>query len=344
MRLLFRSSFDRWTGYGNDAVDIACAMSALGVDVVPWADGLQAGLPSMFTRLLEKSPFQEFDAVLQFAPPFDVRPWDLTRYAEKRFAWTMWERTPMLASDFEGKGDRWSENRWEGLTKVFVTNPMNVEALGAVDAVTPMAVVPCGVASWPLLQRGDGPLRFLMVGMLGGRKDPFLLLNAWRELKQSVPGFDATLTLKTAAPGLHPALTELYPDVTLINAVWEPERMVRLYQEHDVMVSVSRGEGNNKPAMEFMASGGAVIASDWSGHQNWLHEDWAYPLRGSVVGSPGGWSDFRVEKEHLKERLLECWMNRAAVRKKGLLARGVMESRFSWERVVEDLLVRMSLS
>ena len=101
-------------------------MDELGVDVVPWADGLQAGLPRAFTRLLEKEPYGEYDAVLQFAPPYDIRPWRL-RQAERRFGWTMWERTPMLDSDFVDDPE-WGERRWDGMTRMFVTCPMNVGA------------------------------------------------------------------------------------------------------------------------------------------------------------------------------------------------------------------------
>jgi len=340
MRVLFRSSFDRWTGYGNDAVDIACAMSDLGVDVVPWATGLQAGLPSKFTRLLEKSPYEQYDAVLQFAPPYEIRPDGLAGFGGKTYGWTMWERSRMVESDFVG--EKWAADKWSGLDGMFVTCPMNVAALRAVDQVTPFSVAPCGVSEFPLLERKDRRIRFLMVGMLAGRKDPFLLLDAWRELKQEVPEFDAELTLKTACPGLHPSIADVYPDVRVISAVWPPEMMTALYGEHDVMVSVSRGEGNNKPAMEFMATGGPVMASNWSGHRNWLHEDWTYPLSGTLVDSGHGWSDFRVDKEHLKERLLECWRDRQRVQEKGRIARGVMLSRFSWKTVVGKVLMSLN--
>lgn len=343
MRVLFRSSFDRWTGYGNDAVDIAVTLEKLGADVVPVADGMQAGLPREFTRLLEKEPYGSYDAVLQFAPPFDIKPWRLFG-SERRFGWTMWERTPMVDTDFDDDV-RWEKHRWSGMKLMFVTCQMNVAALQAQDDRVPLTIAPCGVAEWPDFDRPiDRRMVFLMIGMLAGRKDPFLLLDVWRELKHEHPEFDAVLVLKTAAAGLHPQLEQMYPDVRLISKVWGPGEVAGLYANCDVLVSVSRGEGNNKPAMEFMASGGAVMASDWSAHRNWLHEDWAYPLSGEVVQSPGGWSDFRVDRDRLKERLLECWMDRETVKEKGRIARGVMLSDFSWEKRVEVVYRQMLLS
>lgn len=345
MRLLFRSSFDRWTGYGNDAVDIAMALDRAGVEVVPWVDRLQSGLPGKFVRLLQRDMSGPFDVVLQFAPPYDVKPWELRGVKARKFGWTMWERTPMLPLDFQGHGWDGRELGWRGLDGLFVTTAMNLDALGAVDPVTPMQVVPCGVGEWPELEHGSGDrIRFGMVGMLNGRKDPFLLLDVWRELKREVPEFDGVLELKTAAPGLHPGLVDVYPDVVVHTAVWPAERLLQFYADCDVLVSVSRGEGNDKPCMEFMATGGPVIASDWSGHQNYVHEAWSWPVGGRLEADPQGWSDFRVDRGALKRALLECWADRQAVQVKGRRARGVMLGRFGWDRVVEDLLIRMSRS
>ena len=164
----------------------------------------------------------------------------------------------MLDSDFDDD-ERWPQPRWSGLRRMFVTCQMNVGALQAQDDVVPMTLAPCGVAEFPELARtADRPLRFVMVGMLGGRKDPFVLLDAWRQVKRDVPEFDAQLVLKTAAPGMHPRIEEVYPDVRVISEVWDREKMLALYQNCDVLVSVSRGEGNNKPTMEFMATGAVL--------------------------------------------------------------------------------------
>jgi hypothetical protein len=107
------------------------------------------------------------------------------------------------------------------------------------------------------------------------------------------------------------------------------------------MISVSRGEGNNKPAMEFMSTGGTCIASYWSGHKNWLHPDCTYALRGTLapvsVNHPDV-LDYRVDKQHLKDTMLDCWRNPGDVRQKGRNSARWIRQAFSWERTVDQLL------
>ena len=186
-------------------------------------------------------------------------------------------------------------------------------------------------------------MRFGMCGMLAGRKDPFALLEAWRELKRERPEFDAILELKTACPGLHPGLVQVYPDVVLYDRVW-PQTMLRdWYTTIDVMVSTSRGEGNNKPAIEFMSTGGLVMASDWSGHQNWLHPDATIPIPGQLVTwTDGVRADFRVDIPTLKEQLYWCWQHPDQVRRKGRVAAGLIRSSLSWPQVCERLTRRLA--
>jgi glycosyltransferase involved in cell wall biosynthesis len=167
------------------------------------------------------------------------------------------------------------------------------------------------------------------------------MLQVWQELKAENPEFDAILEMKTATPGLHPSLMEVVPDLVIHQGGWPRQKVVDWYGTIDVLVSTSRGEGNNKPAMEFMCTGGPVIATNWSGHQNWLHSDWGWPVDGDLVANSVGVSDFRLQKDSLKAAILEAWSNPALRRKKGRLSRGVMLSSFGWEEVVTRLVKKV---
>jgi hypothetical protein len=50
--MMLKSSFDTYTGYGNDAVDMAIWFTKAGVDVVPWPSAVMsvsAGLQQVST-------------------------------------------------------------------------------------------------------------------------------------------------------------------------------------------------------------------------------------------------------------------------------------------------------
>ena len=379
MRLFMASAFDAYSGYGWDAIDIALGLEERGHDVVPWPTKIMPGLPPKLAIMLAKKPQGPYDLVLSFQPPFDTKPDELVRYAPKTMAWSMWETSKVMPDDMRrhGFGDyqqreadagfvdadgiceeeymgRWfSWSRYasadhKGIDRFLVTCPMNVDAFANVDPNVDYRVLPCGIdpERFPEIDRPTGERRmvFAMCGMLQGRKDPFLMLDAWRELKHERPDFDALLVLKTSAPGLHPDLVSVYPDVQLVDRSWPIEKLIAWYGTVDVMVSVSRGEGNNKPAMEFMSSGGTVIASNWSGHQNWLYPEFTYPLDGVLKpahGDPEGALDYRVNKEHLKQTLLECWENPHEVKEKGRLAAKFIRSSLSWDVVLDKLEAHM---
>lgn len=365
MRMMLRSSFDTYTGYGNDAVDMAIWFQKAGVDVVPWPTGVIPGLPRQFTDLLTKEPGGLYDLAVTFAPPFDIRPADFAGLARTAVGWTMWEKTPLLPVDMRGHGwtnvgrrrHWWSHPEHRPASDVRETNPRkrdwldrlvvtchdNVEAFQHLDPTADIAVCPNGIDPnrWPEIDRSgaDRPFTFASVGMLAGRKDPFATLQAWRLAHEMDPTFDARLIMKTSCPGLHPKIAEAYPGVEIITATWPTARVLEFYGQVDVLVSTSRGEGNNKPAMEFMSTGGPVMATNWSGHRNWLHPDTGYPLGGQLVK----WSDdvrfdFRVDLKQTAETFLHCWRNPAEVRRKGQIAARVIRADLSWEKVCERFL------
>lgn len=374
MRVMMKSQFDTFSGYGNDAVDIAVGLAREGVDLVPWPTDLMPGLPRQFTRLLECNPGGRYDLAMAFAPPFDVHPDDLVRLAPKTVGYSMWETSRITTEDMlrHGFGDHaehiipdrepmagetWEReyvDRWwswskfpkldhRGLDLMIVTCPMNVDAFRAADPDVPLAVQPCGVdvGRFPELHRPlDRRMRFGMIGMLQGRKDPMVLVQAWNELKQEYPEFDAILELKTSAPGLHPAMMDVYRDLVIHDRAWTPEQVVEWYGTIDVLISVSRGEGNNKPAMEFMSTGGPVIATDWSGHQNWLYPDSGYPVGGvlrPVHPDRDDVLDFRIDVAELKATILHTWKERAEVQAKGRRAAALIRGSLSWEIVCAKL-------
>lgn len=369
MRVGLWSAFDPYSGYGRDAIDMARFLSRQGVDLQPLPTSLLPPVPRDFSILLEKDPRGAYDVVLCFGPPQDVKPNDFAHLARGGIAvgWSMWEKLPMIHQNMQGGawGNRQKVNFWSNphphgkarpLDLFLVTCDMNVEAFRNIERVTPIDVVPCGIdtSQWTFARRDmDRPMTFGMIGMLTGRKDPFTLLTAWRELFDEVPGFDAQLKLHTMTEGMHPQITDWYPNVTLTDRAMDVPGVARWYHSIDVLVTTSRGEGNNKPAMEAMCSGATVIGSDWrlasnydgpgDGHANWHHEGATFAARGELCFDDQryGVRDFRVSKDHLKELIVKCWKDRPMVADMGVRASNWIRESLPWEKVTRDLEARL---
>jgi len=358
--MMLRAGYDRISGFGRDSVDLALCLERAGVDVYPWPmGGMIPGLPRTFTDLLTKDPTQaKPDVAMTFAPPFDIHPDEFADLAPVAVGYSMWEKSKLTPDDMLGHGwpgesfrGRWWLEPGRELDAMIVTCDMNVPAFQALEPGLHCPVVPCGIEPdhWPIIERKpgvDGPMRFAMNGMLNGRKDPFLMLQAWRELKEEYPDFDAVLELHTLCPGLHPKIMEWIPDVIIHERAWSEAKLLDWYHSCDVLVSVSRGEGNNKPAMEMLATGATVIASDWSGHDNWLRPGHAYALPGTLLpaATPPGTPqrhdvlDFRVDKDVLKATILHCWSHPDEVAAKGLAGAAWIREHLSWDVVAGRMI------
>ena len=119
-------------------------------------------------------------------------------------------------------------------------------------------------------QRPDGPVRFLFVGGLIGRKGPDILLEAWQ--RAFVGRDDVELVVKDFGgrgiyrDGLREpiqawAASGQLPRVTLIDEEMSLTQLADLYRSCDVFVAPYRGEGFAMPVLEAMACGLPVITT-----------------------------------------------------------------------------------
>ena len=75
------------------------------------------------------------------------------------------------------------------------------------------------------------------------------------------------------------------PNVYLLHGDLEDEDMNALYNHYKVkaMVSLTKGEGFGRPLLEFSLSKKPVIASNWSGHLDFLHPEYNVLVGGSLT-------------------------------------------------------------
>ena len=75
-----------------------------------------------------------------------------------------------------------------------------------------------------------------------------------------------------------------YPNVYLLHGDLEDKDINLLYNHPKVkaMVSLTKGEGFGRPLLEFTLSKKLVIASDWSGHKDFLDPKFSYLISGEI--------------------------------------------------------------
>ena len=85
------------------------------------------------------------------------------------------------------------------------------------------------------------------------------------------------------------------PNVYFLHGDLEPQELNGLYNHPKVkaMVSFTKGEGFGRPLLEFSTSAKPVIASNWSGHTDFLHPDYSILLPGELkeVHKSARWKD-----------------------------------------------------
>lgn len=364
LTVLVKSPFSQFSGYGTDGFGLLRALRDWGCDVYPQPVWLDVPIPRDLLPLFGR----------ELRPPFDllINHWDpahlhITREARAcsrvAVAWTMWEFAGGPGKD--GKGCSGLVPICQGRSKLR-SNLRWFDLLLGYDDVTMAALEPYvpvkvhrGVLQggfdsreWKVLERdwfGDR-FGFIMHGALGARKAPWTAIEAFTALKHEAGAeFEgASLALHTNAPGLlFPELNEPFKDqrVKVFVDTFDRDTLIEFYQAGHCLLSPSRGEGKNLPALEFQATGGVVAVTNFGGHRQWLGGDWAYPLDYELTPSfpkmPWAAHDAKVSVEHLKEQIWHIYTHRAEAKRKAELASQLIPQMCDWQVVVEALFRRI---
>ncbi len=348
LKVLLKSPLSVYTGYGNDGLGLIRALIRSGADVYLQPTHVDAPLPEDVAHLLTKRLVAPFDLMIHHVDPMQLGILKEEKAAcDVTVAWTMWEY-----SNF---------GNMKGRSKLRKALGFYDLALGY-DTVTEQCFQPyvdksrtaTGVLqggylpeNWPKVERDWFSKRFgfAMCGVLSDRKDPFVSIIAFKELKEEYPEeFEpAELHLKTTAPGLHSAMEQWVPKLRVHYASWPEDVLKEFYATQHVLLAPSRGEGKNMPALEFQSMGGAVIATNWGGHTGWLSPEYAYPLNYTLAPLDDYPTVFnaRADKDHMKALMLHAFRNRAEVKKKADLAAEVIPQILSWDSVVQKLFAKV---
>ena len=359
MRVLLRGPVDPWTGYGRDLIGLTEALLDARVEVALWPLSVAPGLPDRVAALLSRPLDPPYDAVVWYAPPDNIQPWSMYGWGRVQLGWTMWERTPFHGHNIDWwdadspdlqRGHVWSRRYLQRdttakgwLDALIVTCRMNVDAFAHVEQHLPIEVIPPGVDvdNYPkTIREPSGPFRFGWVGVPSARKALPTMLDAWCQFREQRPDVDAVLEVKTTGVGAGVIEAARTRDVVVHRDTWSTKQLAAWYGSLDALVSVSRGEGMNKPAVEAMATGTPVIAPRWGGHENWLYPDSGYPVAFEVGPSPieTDTVDCTVDAEDVARAMADVVDDPAARDRKGHAAANLVRSSMTWSRAANKLL------
>lgn len=342
MKILLKIPLSSFTGYGRDGTGMVQALVRAGHDVYLQPTEVQAPLPADVVQLLTKTLEAPFDVTIVHLDPgrLGVEP-EQRLVTKKLIAWSMWE--------WESFGNLTGRSRLRKELKDY-------DAIIGYDEVSagcfreyykgPIHVLQGGFDAQELdyIERDwEGPFRFAMLGQLSLRKNPYAAIKAFTELCEEDDNFNknARMVLKTTAPpGYFVRMEEVYPNLRILYGSWSREIVIDFYAHMHVLLAPSWGEGKNLPALEFMTTGGGVVATNWGGMAYWMDEDYAYPLDYELASMDPYTTSVRAAKvshEDLKAKMRHAFYNRDEVKQKGLLASKIVPEEFSWDRVIEKL-------
>lgn len=360
MKVLLRSPLSTYSGYGNDGLGIIQALLRRGCDVYLQPTHIDAPVPQNVANLLTKELKAPFDLYLTHTDPMIMNCQDeIVPHVGVSVGWSMWEFSNygnMAKSSRETLRERMKNfDMFVGYSDIdpdcmrpYYDGPIVVQQ-GGFDP-----------SQWgPIIDRDWDCREFymFMIGVLSERKDPFRAIEAFRLARSQDPEFWrwARLSLKTTAPGLHHKIEDLFRDtdpetsqefssLRVFYDIWPTKLVQEFYKVQHVLLAPSRGEGKNMPALEFMSTGGAVIATNWAGHVQWLNPEYSYPLGYTLEPVSEKYRktlNARASVEHLAELMLHTFHNRAEVRQKGRLASEVIPKSHSWDMAIDKLFMKI---
>ena len=370
VKLLLKVPLGAYSGWGQDGIGLTMAIQHAGINPLLLPVEVTPPLPVPVARQLVSPLIPPFDFLLaHVAADRAILTSAELATSQARVLWSMWEWTSF-------QNHPAIETIQRALHSYNVIVAYDPVSAGAFSAILPPNITLLEVqggfdsAPWRFIERSwRPPIRFFMAGHLTDRKNPMAALNAFGQLleEHGPERFAAELHFKiidrsspflTADSGvythayeielLHPPAREFIEiarkreRVFVYAGTWSKEAMNRFYACMHCLLAPSRGEGKNLVALEFLATGGAVIATNFGGHTVWLDESYAYPLRYAL--RPATWpiptvnaQEAEPDIQHLKELMWRVYSDPEEARGKGLLASSVIPSKCDWSSSLRRL-------
>lgn len=337
-RLTVRGHVNILTGYGQLLVGLVRELQSRGVPVcvVPLGEvweGFGFTIPDDIRAVMASASPDEWELLLA-PPPHKGLPGKSTVH------FTMWESGRLNPGYAEALNVK---------RAVIVPSRWCQETFDAGYVLAPLYHCPLPVDTElyrPVVDRrcARGPVTFGCSGRVahGGLR---------KGLEQCVDAFtrafpdeqDVCLEVKVFPDCDFPEFTD--PRVTVIREAWTDAQMAAWYRRLTAFVSCAAAEGFGLQPLQALASGVPVLATDATGHREYLTEEVGYCVRSTLVraelaapGNPyyvGYWS--LPDLAHVSERMREVYHAPDEARRRGRAGVATAQ-RFAWEHFGNRLL------
>jgi len=352
LRVTWQSRWGLPIGYAIHSEEMALALLARGADLsyrpTPWPRTGHIAPPQLQT-IAKRPPYPD-------APQVSYEQADLFFHAHPgpKVGFTMLE--------VDGIPRHWADS-CNRMDEIWVPTRWGAERFAACGVTKPIRVVPLGYDERRFGPAPDAPrasrrFTFLSVFEWGERKAPEVLLRAYaaafagREkedvlLLVRANNYDGHVDVAAQIEAL--GLPNDGPPVALLyNTQIRGSQLGTLYRGADAFVLPTRGEGWGMPVLEAMACGLPVIATNWSGPSEFLHEGVGYPLavRGLVAADAKcpyyegfRWAD--PDFDDLVAKLRHVFTHREEARARGAAAAAAAASTWTWAHTAARIEERL---
>lgn len=340
MKIVFDCYLRSAHGYGYAAIQLALALSAF--------PDVELLIPNSSKHVLTNTPIELRQKIVDpeshelhhgVTIAFRTPPPETNTPLHTHLIWyTMWESTRVPS--------QWKFFLNNHVAIVIVPSNSQIEIMRNSGINTDIAVVPLGVNNqdyYPLKRSEKEEYIFGLYGSyLDHRKGVDILYKAFTKEFPAQDYPSIQLWYKGDPPFNWPITDDLTISdsrVRFFSRSADSSSNVAFLSNIDCFVFPTRGEGFGLPPLEAMATGLPVIATNWSGPEDYMDEEYAYPLSYSLTPvdllsrNPnyrytGYWAEPKIE--HLQALMRQCYENRRFAEKKGERAAQIVSKRWSW--------------
>lgn len=362
MKVLVKAPLGPYSGWGQDGIGLCEALTRAGHNVGVLPIEVVPPLPDAVARMLTRPLTPPFDVLVSHVPAdrAAVAEWERTA-TDRLVLWGMWEWTSF--ANHPGRAAIHEAMWYYDLIAAY--DPVSLGAFAeAAPPDVPVVQIQGGFdpGPWQYIKRDwRRPFVYLLAAHVSNRKNVEAALTAFTHLRQRYGNeFDAELWIKafdrarplidscdkpSPPPPSGVAVLEAAagtPGVVVHIGTWGREALARLYGRAHCLLAPSRGEGKNLVALEFLATGGPVIATAFGGHQVWLDEAYSYPLRFRLraatwpIETPDS-QEADADIDHLTELMWHVYQYPDEAAAKGRAAADTVPVAYSWDAAVARL-------
>ena len=305
----------------------------------------------------------QYDKVIVHSTPDLWERWAQSERNKYIIGYTVWETSKIVPS--------WAQS-CNKVDEVWVPSEWNMQVFRDSGVTAPLYKIPHAIdipnldeiQKFNLEGIPQGTYVFYSIFQWQERKNPYGLLTAYNATFSGVD--DVVLIVKTynreQGNDLEPIKKLIldfrkyihldnYPKIMLIVENMSREGILALHNRGDCFVLLQRSEGWGLPHFEAAACGKPVITPGYGGQVDFLNEENSYLIDYTLCPVTGmTWSPYyrgdqmwcEPDMEHAMKLMRHVYDNRDEAVGKGKKARQLVEEKFTWDKVGDLMLDRLT--